>query len=235
MYNLPTMTLFAIGIAHFRIVCWSFTVTPNKKRQKLVSRFTLPAFDFSAPSEWESFYQETIDTVEWHSSVPLERVASYVPNPNADILMVGCGNSKLPETILSCCQNPKIVLLDSSPTCLDQLMKLYGSDMKYVCGDAIKLERFFPEERFDIIVDKGLSDAIFCSEGWNGPLEKLYQGAANILHPGTGKYLLISYKLSSSTKEFLRQVGDDVGLEWEFDLKEDSNNRVGVSLATKRQ
>ena len=70
---------------------------------------------------------------------------------------------------------------------------------------------------FDIIIDKGLTDAILCGEGWDGPLEKVLYESAKILSMGTGRYLLISYQLPSSTKEFLVNVGKDVGLEWEFD------------------
>jgi hypothetical protein len=191
------------------------------------------SFDFSAPSEWDTFYQEN-DTFEWHASVSLERIASYIPN-SSDCLMVGCGNSKLPEIVLSTCIDPRIVLLDTSQTCLDQLEESYGSTVEYQCGDATKLSSLFGdrEKRFDIIVDKGLTDAILCGEGWNGPLETLFQEAATVL-PSSGLYLLISYKLSSSTKEFLREVGDEVGFDWEFDLPKDSNHRVSVSLARKR-
>jgi hypothetical protein len=116
---------------------------------------------------------------------------------------------------------------------LNQLEEVYGSSVEYTCGDATKLSSLWDEKQFDIIVDKGLSDAILCGEGWNGPLAKLFQDAATVLRKGTGIYLLISYKLPSSTKEFLMEVGDEVGLEWEFDLP-DSNHRVSVSMARKQ-
>lgn len=233
--SVKNLTFLLLLRQQLDVICWCFPLTViTTQRPVDFKRTTLLAFDFSAPSEWETFYQDTTEVVEWHSSIPLERVASYVPKQqDAEILMVGCGNSKLPQVILSCCSNPRIVLLDTSPTCLDQLMELYGPDVEYVCGDAVNLQRLFPHRKFDVIVDKGLSDAIFCSEGWNGPLETLYRGAAAVLRPEVGKYLLVSYRLPSSTKDFLRQVGDKVGLEWEFDLKEDSNPRVGVSLAKK--
>lgn len=203
--------------------------------QQVNSARSAASFDFSAPSEWEYFYQESSEVLEWHSSIPLERIASYVPTlENAEILMVGCGNSRLPATILSSCnaKNPKIVLLDTSQTCLDQLEQEYGSSVEYVCGNAVALDRLFPNRQFDMVLDKGLSDALFCSEGWNGPIQKLFESTAKILR-SDGQYLLVSYKLPQSTKDFLEEIGDTVGLDWQFDLKEDSNERVGVSLATK--
>lgn len=217
---------------------WSFT-TGAPFFQRSCSTWTLSSFvDFSAPAEWESFYKESSqeEVMEWHASVSLDRIASYIPQEPGDaaVLIIGCGNSKLPATIRSYCHDAKIVLLDSSPTCLYQLMQLYGSDMEYICANAVQLERLFPERKFDIIIDKGLSDAILCSEGWNGPLEELYTGAASILRPSCGRYLLVSYRLPTATKEFLDQIGQMVGLAWDFDIKTDSNDRVGVSLATKR-
>jgi hypothetical protein len=236
LYSKIILLVVAIS-SHLCGKSWSFTtiIAPLWHTRSTLNSFV----DFSAPGEWETFYQESSQGVlEWHSSVPLDRIASYVPRQppqdDADILIIGCGNSQLPRTIRSNFPKAKIVLLDSSPTCLDQLMQLYGSDMEYVCANAVQLERLFPHRKFDIIIDKGLSDAIFCSEGWNGPLEELYSGAASILRPGIGRYLLVSYRLPTATKEFLDDVGQKGGLTWEFDIEKDSNDRVGVSLATKR-
>ena len=61
----------------------------------------------------------------------------------------------------------------------------------------------------------------------------LYNSSA-ILRPETGIYLLVSYKLAPFTKEFLQDIGNDVGLEWEFGV-EGSNDRVDISIATKVQ
>jgi hypothetical protein len=191
----------------------------------------LASFDFSSPSEWDSFYIENEDTFEWHSSIALDTISSFVPS-DADCLMVGCGNSKLPAAVLSTCENPRIVLLDTSKTCLKQLEQVYGSAVKYQCGDASKLADLWDTPSFDIIVDKGLTDAVLCGEGWDGILERVFEDASRVLREDSGVYLLISYKLPSSTKEFIREVGGKVGLDWKFDLPE-SNDRVGVSLATR--
>jgi len=225
------------------------------------------AFDFSAPSEWESYYKEHSEILEWHSSIPLDRIASYVSEMRIDqydkdqqeqrssplsVLMVGCGNSRLPATFLSSCPDCNLVLLDTSQTCLDQLREVYGTSVEYVCGNAVQLDRLFGDtivpdptlhplqpqvvsttgRKFDMIIDKGLSDALFCSEGWNGPIEELYRTASTVLNPH-GRYLLISYRLPSSTQTFLTEVGHLVNLQWEFHIPLDSNDRVGVSMAIK--
>ena len=249
-------------------------------------------FDFSSQSKWDQFYVNSgvDESFEWHSSISLEDIASYV-KPGSNCLMVGCGNSKLPALVLSKYHHqnrptstkstpprsqPRLVLLDTSQTCVDQLQQLYNKNstgdviINCVCGDATQLStldlflndgdgddagaidsssKLVDDEQddanvvdtdssssslFDIIIDKGLTDVILCNEGWNGPLEKVYKEASKILK-SSGKYLLISYKLPSSTKEFLTNVaGNNIGLDWELDIPSISNDRVSVSIATKR-
>ena len=266
--------------------------------------------------------------VEWHSSVKINDLAlltlSFLQNQDDDtkiddvrtnsknILLVGCGNSLLPDVILqkkeqqerarvsssssSSCysfsdrhQSTQLILMDTSPTCLQQVQSrlrlqhhtktvtngdrkkivdaAVATEVKYVCGDSTRLSEYFssssskaaPDSNtddvvFDVIVDKGLADAIWCNEGWDGMLERLFDEVAKVLrkpssavltatssstdrketeqHAG-GKYILVCYKLSKSHKEFLIDVGKKVGLEWEFDIPHPfSNNRVSVSIAT---
>lgn len=259
------------------------------------SSTSIKSFDFASPMGWDTFYRQeekdqeiasagvsssTKTATEWHSSISLDEIASAVP-PNGRCLVVGCGNSNLPDRILQRQDDrppPRsLVLLDTSPTCLDQLRERYegtnsdGSDIdrsssenteiEYVCGDATQLSKYFAIDvdddgenadeneinssqqlSFDIIIDKGLTDAILCGEGWDGPLEKVLYESAKILSMGTGRYLLISYQLPSSTKEFLVNVGKDVGLEWEFDFdltssqsssKKYDGKRVSVAMARR--
>lgn len=268
----------------------------------------LRSFDFSSKSEWDEFYKRSENTdsigpgvgsssarttteTEWHSSISLEEIASVVP-PNGNCLIVGCGNSNLPDKILKQRDRPpprRLVLFDSSQACLDQLKERYhqstemsgdhlpcgsttsqssfsNTEIDYICGDATRLSKYFgidktvngsddgkPENKFrddeeslfDIIIDKGLTDAILCGEGWDGPLQKLFCESSKILSADTGRYLLISYQLPSSTKDFLIHTGDEVGLEWEFDFDLANNatssspkggkqhQRVSVALAKK--
>lgn len=199
------------------------------------------SFDFSAPSEWENYYQEHEDVLEWHSSIDFGQIAQFVPTSTTaldqqpHILLVGCGNSQLPGYLLEHCPHARLSLLDYSQTCLDQLQQVYGDKVvNYLCGDATKLHQICSTNQFDMILDKGLSDAIFCGEGWDGQIEQLFAGASQVLSNTNGRYLLISYKLPASTQDFLRQVGSQVGLQWEFDLPPVSTPRVGISLAVKQ-
>ncbi len=255
------------------------------------SAIAMESFDFSSAKGWDQFYKktgnqdqifssrddgssptETTSTTEWHPSVCLEDVASLVP-PNGKCLIIGCGNSNLPDIILQQRNRPpprSLVLLDTSQTCLTQLQErhqriesssanitgtksqvtLSSTEIGYVCGDVTKLSNYFAADvmtdsyeiegkPFDIIIDKGLTDALLCGEGWDGPLEKLLQESAKVLSVENGQYLLISYELPSSTKEFLVDIGHEVGLEWDFafDLggaRSSHHGGVSVAMATRK-
>lgn len=206
-------------------------------------------------------HQNEPDELEWHSSVPLEVLARYCNSATSfstsdfiSILMVGCGTSQLPGIILhqdetdhingepSETRRIEITLLDSSATCIDQLKSRYKahplqSSIRYVCGDAVQLSTTLTRASlpcqacFDRMVDKGLLDALMCSEGWNGPVVTLLEEVSRVLSC-RGLYILVSYRLPKSTKQFLKQQGERFGLVWEFDCP-GSNERVGISVATK--
>jgi len=193
------------------------------------------SFDFSSKQGWEEYYnrqgKEALD-MEWHSSISLNDIAEMVPEEESlECLMVGCGTSHLPDAVLQKRKGVSITLLDSSSSCINQLQQRYGNKMKYVCGDATRMSTFLSSSTYDMILDKGLMDALFCGEGWDHPIQSLLLESANILKPG-GSYLLLGYRLMSATKDFLEQTGELNGLQWKFDC-EGSTERVMVSIARK--
>lgn len=196
--------------------------------------WTDKSFDFSSAQGWEGYYKTGSEeedakvVVEWHASVPLEEIADKVPL-EAECLMVGTGLSHLPGAVLERRQT-SITLQDSSATCIQQLRERYGETVKYAVGDATKLSNFVQGD-FDMVLDKGLMDAIFCGEGWDAPITALLEESSRVLKKG-GAYLLVGYRLPTSTHEFLVEAGQKVGLEWEFD-GEGSNDQVGISIARK--
>ena len=234
------------------IPCWPFIVRQLRPRHGEAPPSTtlafLASFDFASASAWEAYYATDDDAVEeWHSSISLDVIADRIidadqqqplqNNNTTKILMVGCGTSRLPEAIWQQSANAGITLLDSSTTCVKQLQNRYGELAHYVCGDALRLSKLVRDGKgnslyFDSVVDKGLIDALLCGEGWNGPIQQLLKEAVMVLRPYSGRYILISYRLPTSTKDFLASVGQDIGLIWQFDC-EGSNDRVGISIATK--
>jgi hypothetical protein len=183
------------------------------------------SFDFSSTHGWEDYYHNNTQAVEeWHSDMSLSSLASLVP-PSSHCLVVGCGTSHMPRYLLDR-SVLHLTLLDSSKSCIHLLQERYGSSVNYVCGDATSLSSHVAE--VDVIFDKGLMDALLCGEGWDYTVQRLLQQAQEVLVT-EGRYILVSYRLAPSTKDFLLQ---QEGWEWEFDINL-STERVGVSIATK--
>lgn len=77
---------------------------------------------------------------------------------------------------------------------------------------------------FDVLVDKGLMDAMMCMDGWDGKVKNYWIEARKVLK-SQGKIILIAYKLSSGTREFLHEIGLELGIEW-IEQESKSNGRV---------
>jgi hypothetical protein len=133
------------------------------------------------------------------------------------------------------------------------------SRVSFVCDDAVELTKTLEQntrdnvdvEPFDMIIDKGLMDALLCGEGWDGPVERLLTESIQILnrprsnhddsnhnHPAHadkgGTYMLISYPLPKSTEAFLQDVTTaSHTMEWSF-RRPESNTRVQISIGTIR-
>lgn len=254
---LPRQWLLLLLLLAITIQCSSFVLQQQHQQQrrrktKISSSSTNGVqdaeFDFSSARGWDDFYKaDDADILEWHSSVPLQTlIDAYIP-VGSSCLVVGCGNSQLPRAIYDAHHHDgrtttRVTCLDSSSTCLDQLKRQFEDvgdtdSISFVCGDAVELTTTLDTNGidFDIIIDKGLTDALLCGEGWNGPLERLLQESIKVLKrrrrsSNTGTYLLVSYQLPRSTEEFIQEVTAP-HLEWSF-RRPEGNGRVQVSVAT---
>jgi Methyltransferase domain len=149
------------------------------------------------------------------------------------VLMIGCGTSRLPEAFDASLY--QCTLLDAAPTCIDTLRRRYGDDAyEYIAGDALRMHRSHTGT-FDYVVDKGLMDALLCGEGWSLWVHQLLDSVNNVLsqQDEEGRYILVSYRLPSSTMAFLQHAAGSL-LEWKFQV-DGSNPRVMISIARRRQ
>lgn len=249
----------------------------NVKNSNVVS--TVEDFDFSSLNGWNTFYKEggnNLDPTdayddknhgddknevengdqmipfeyEWHSSIQPDDIITEI-SQGSSVLIVGAGNSALPQILYKSHNNAQILnndgsipsttritCLDFSSYCIDMLRTLYGAScpkMDFVCGDATKMSTLFSEQQFDYIIDKGLMDALMCGEGWDWTVESYVKGISSILSSdkSKGRMLLISYKLSPSTKQFLLDMGVKYSICWNFDIDSKSNERVSFSIGSK--
>lgn len=237
-----TKILVASTIFHYGQQQQQQTVSRQKKDD---SDSLLSSMDFSSTLAWERFYQDQQQddsSIEWHSSIPFEDIIHFCrPNkqgvsPLSRVLCIGCGDSRLPDAFLnddndvSC----ELTMLDSSPTCIAKLEHRYGEkeNISCICGSVMELQTLVMKTAespsFDVIIDKGLMDALLCGEGWNGPVQTLMEQAQCVLAASNGTYVLVSYTLPPSTREFLQLVTPS----WEWTFGHVTTSRSMISTAT---
>lgn len=216
---------------------------------------SVEAPDFGDDKEIESL------EYEWHPHIPhsqivdaIEPAISAAASASKDhlpsILLVGTGNSKLPRILHDAFDTPvRVTCLDYSPVCIDMIKSMYESscpNMNFVVGDATNLQEVMWEEdnenqsakgmHFDVIVDKGLLDALMCGEGFD--LEKLMVSTNDVLTPHDwGMHVLICFQLSRSSQQSLVDLGSKhgPGLLWDFNLPVEGseNGRACFNLARR--
>lgn len=211
-------------------------------------------FDFSSRIGWDNFYKEGNQSdeqsleemeYEWHSNIPHSVIVDAV-SPSIDaafkyyataendelylptILLVGTGNSALPRILHDAFDIPvRVTCLDYSPVCVEMIRSMYSDlcpNMDFVLGDATQLKHAVNGSKYDVIVDKGLLDALMCGEGFDSDLDKLMLGIDEVLTTHEwGVSILICFQLSKSNRKFLVELADrgesrNSTLFWDFDI-----------------
>ena len=196
---------------------------------------------------------------EWHKSLSNARIIDQIPLTVSSVIMVGCGTSRLPEQLcrdrsLRGITDMKVVCLDYSQVCIDAMNQYYfgtpsttttddnnvsnfAKNLLYVHGDATQMDKVLRKENLcnqvDVILDKGLLDAILCGEGWDIDVERLLKGASKLLSKN-GMYILISYALIPSVKEVIVEIGNNVGIQWDLNITTLSSQCLSYSIGYKQ-
>ena len=218
--------------------------------------------------EGKSFEVQSLENLEyeWHSHIPHSVIVNVI-SPTIDaaskyynlqhnntstegnklpsILMIGTGNSALPRILHDAFDTPvKVTCLDYSPVCIDMIRSMYSEfcpNMDFILGDATRLKEAVNNEEYDVIVDKGLLDALMCNEGFE--LSKLIAGLDQVLtRHEWGTSILICFELSSSNQESMIELTDcderqNPKLFWDFDVNVEGsdNGRATFNLARRRK
>ncbi|KAI8141340.1 S-adenosyl-L-methionine-dependent methyltransferase [Fennellomyces sp. T-0311] len=132
---------------------------------------------YKTQAYWEERYQneDAQTTFDWFKTYdelkPLLR--EQIPNKEASILMLGCGNSTLGEDMYKDGYK-NITNIDYSKTVIENMRTRCADmpEMKWLEMDIRDLQ--FPDESFDVVIDKGTMDALMCDRGdvWD-PSEEL--------------------------------------------------------------
>lgn len=162
--------------------------------------------DFSSVSYWEARYsadpKAAYDWLVPYSSLRSILLPRIQTRAEAEILILGCGNSRLGEELYKDGFR-NITNLDFSPTVIDQMSARYSvySEMDFMPADVC--DPYDDTEVYDIIIDKATLDCVLTGENSFQRAGQLLQNACLGLKEG-GVYCLVSHGMPDTRVGYLK-------------------------------
>lgn len=166
--------------------------------------------DYGSTSYWDERYSLHEDSYDWYqdfSSLEEYIVPHLKRTADFEILIPGCGNSNLGASIYD--QGyVNITNIDSSQVVISRCQDVYvdKTEMEYTVMDARNVDAI-PGECFDLILDKGLFDALLCSTQNLSDIQLLLREMFRVLKPD-GSYIIISHGGPDKRLHFIKQTID---------------------------
>ena len=149
--------------------------------------------NYGEPDYWDQRYSKNDGSMfdwleDWHS---LKSMLSEIMKPDSKILVVGCGNAELSENMYDDGFH-NISNIDISSVVIKQMSERNKdrTEMKYEVMDCTNMK--FPDNYFDIAIDKSTIDALLCGDNAYLMVAKLTKEVQRVLKTD-GVYVAISY------------------------------------------
>ena len=143
---------------------------------------------------WEKRYKSQPDTMfDWLEDYDSIKDILYevAPDKDAKILVLGCGNAEFSEQMYEDGYK-NITNNDISVEVINQ-MKERNAERPEMTYDVMDVtEMTYPDETFDLAIDKSTLDALLCGDGAFLMMAKLVNETQRVLKTG-GYYVAISY------------------------------------------
>jgi SAM-dependent methyltransferase len=171
--------------------------------------------DYGSSSYWDERYSADEACYDWYQDYNglKEYLVPFLPaGAEREILIPGCGNSMLGPELYNQ-GHVNITNVDISAVVVNQMTDLHSDkeEMEYSVMDARKME-FIPDQCFDLIIEKALSDAILCSENNLKDVDILFREMWRVLKTG-GTYLIISHAPPSRRLQFITKSLGNMDIE----------------------
>lgn len=149
---------------------------------------------YGKPEYWDDRYARDPEPFDWYQRwAGLKDIIKPCLQTDAQILNIGCGNSRLSEEMYE--EGYKsITNIDISDVVIKNMKEKYSTEkpeMQWRCMDARKMDAL-PGELFNVVVDKGSLDSILCGEGSTHNAQKALTEISRVLHKN-GVYLCVSH------------------------------------------
>lgn len=152
---------------------------------------------------WDDRYTRDPEPFDWYQRWDgLKDVLTDVLAPEANVLVIGCGNSRLSEELYDEGYT-NITNVDISQVVINAMTAKYAdrSTMKYLQMDCKTLD--FPADKFNVVLDKGTLDSILCGEGSTHNIHTCLSEISRVL-TANGVFVCVSHGEPSYRLTYLR-------------------------------
>jgi len=193
---------------------------------------------------WDERYTRDPEPFDWYQrwSGVSELVKPFI-TPTSQILVVGCGNSRLSEDMFDEGYT-NITNVDISMVAIKSMQEKYRDKvgMTYAQMDVRSMDS--PDASFNVVVDKGTLDSVLCGESSTGNVQKALNEITRVLD-SKGVYVCISHGQPSYRLSYLQrpEFGWDVkvhtvlkpmmGMQQDSANQEEKDNVHYVYICTK--
>lgn len=153
-------------------------------------------------SYWDERYTKDPEPFDWYQrySGIQELICKYIKKDD-NILVAGCGNSRLSEDMLED-GFANIMNIDASSVVVDQMTEKYKDKpaLQFQQMNVCSLE--FAAESYDAVIAKGVLDALLCGEGSTANVAKMCAEITRVLKP-SGVFFIVSYGVPENRMQYL--------------------------------
>lgn len=210
-------------------------------------RLRAQGFNPASNDYWNRRYDEDKEPMEWYQPPSgLQEVLGRYVKPGMKVLIVGCGNSTLGETLYDT-GVVDITNVDFSEAVIAQMEDKYAVDrdgMKWSAMDVREMNRqICPDTYFDVAIDKACLDCNMSGTGSARNADRLLSEVFRVLKP-LGVFLSVSFSKPDQRLQWL----ENPGYKWDVEVDKkgitkptinptdmpDSRNPHFVYVCTKR-
>lgn len=161
---------------------------------------------YGEPAYWDQRYRQDPGPFDWYQKYPtLAPLLDLYLRRSHRLLLVGCGNSALGESMVDD-GYVDVVNIDISSVVIETMQKKYHDKpgLKYIQMDVRDMSDF-ASSSFDAVVDKGTLDSLMCGHNSQQHATKMLEEVGRILKDN-GVYILITYGDPSYRLRLLKEL-----------------------------
>lgn len=170
-----------------------------------------PRLEYGDATYWTLRYKEkSTEPFDWYLKwEQLKETLTPWLSAESQVLMLGCGTSLIPEQLVSEGLASSIVCVDQCAELIEALREKYNEKeaFHFEALDAAQIPVTDWAERFDVVMDKAMLDAILSGRQGRPKAEEVLKAALAVLKP-SGRYVCISHARPGQRLPLLHSVAD---------------------------